>query len=187
MLRNLSWSDVMAGARNRSIDVVSLCTKTPERATFLGFTQPMIEVPWVVVTRNDYKPIQDLGEMSGQPVAMVKGYDVVKMSRKKYPDVLVVEVKNPAQGLQMVVRGEVSAFVDNLGVSRHYASNNAIKGLKIAANADLGTLALHICYRSDWPELGAMLDKALTNIPDEKMQQIRKTWIDSESTLFQKD
>ncbi len=148
----------MDGARARSIDLVSLCTRTPEREKFLGFSRSVISVPWVIVTRREFRDVDSLADLRDGTVAMVEGYAVVELSRIKFPGLNIQTVDSPLAGLRAVEAGEVDAYVDNLGVSSHVIRDNSLIDLRVAADAGLGVQPLHICYRSDWPELGVILN-----------------------------
>jgi ABC-type amino acid transport substrate-binding protein len=83
LVPGLTWSQVLEGARERTVDLISICAETPERSKYLKFSQPFVNMPWVIVTRNDFRPVQNLADMVNDRVAMVKGYAVIDLSRHR--------------------------------------------------------------------------------------------------------
>jgi ABC-type amino acid transport substrate-binding protein len=102
LVPGLSWSQALEGARNRTLDLISILSHTPERSEYLIYTKPIASEPSVIVTRNDYKPVQSLADLTDGRVAMVEGYAVVEYARQTYPDLPIRTVKSPLEGLKAV-------------------------------------------------------------------------------------
>ena len=64
---NLTWDQVVEGAKNRTLDVIPLITNTPDRETFLNFSKPYISFPQVIMTRRDFRAVGNLGDFAGPP------------------------------------------------------------------------------------------------------------------------
>ncbi len=175
--KGLTWPQVLDGAKTRTLDLLSICAATPEREKYLRFTRPVTSVPWVVVTRHDFRSIRHLGDLAKNRVAMAAGYAVVDLGREHYPGTPIVEVPSPLDGLKALAVGEVDAYVDNLGVVSHLIQENGLANLHIAADAGLPHQHLRICVRSDWPELVSILDKGLNALSPQEVRSIRTKWI----------
>jgi len=177
LVPGLTWSQVLEGAEARTIDLISICAPTPERAKYLRFTQPMTAMPWVIVTRKDFRQIKNLSNLAKDRVSMTTGYAVVDLSRAKFTGLPIREVTSPLEGLKAVAVGESDAYVDNLGVVNHLIQKNALSNLRIAADSGLPHQHLKICVRSDWPELVAILNKGLDKLPSDEVRSILRKWI----------
>jgi ABC-type amino acid transport substrate-binding protein len=177
LVPGLTWPQVLEAARERTLDLISICAETPERSEYLKFSRPFASMPWVIVTRNDFRPIQNLADMVNDRVAMVKGYAVIDLSRETYPDFTIHEVKSPLAGLKAVATGQMDAYVGNLGVASYLIQERNLANLKVAAGAGLEDQPLRIGIRSDWPELVTILNKGLDTLTREEMNAIRKKWI----------
>jgi two-component system sensor histidine kinase/response regulator len=183
LVAGLDWSEVLDGARNRQVDIVSMLGETPERATYLKFTTPMITTPFAIVTSKGFKPVANLGDLTGNRVAMVKNYSIIELSRINFPDLTVQTVENPLAGLQAVSSGKMDAYVGNLGVVSHLIHQNGLVNLKIASEAGLAPQVFTIGVRSDWPELISILNKGLASIPQEEMSAIHQNWVPIEMSV----
>lgn len=179
--KGLSWSQLLKSAEERQLDLLSLCTQTPERNKYLAYSDPVISVPWVIITRKDYRSIRDLADMKGERIAMIKSYAVVEIAQSKLPNLDIQLVNNALEGLRAVASGEIEAYVDTLGVASLLIQENSLINLKLAADTGLPIQSLHLCYRSDWPELGTILNQALASITPEEMGRIRQRWLFNEA------
>jgi ABC-type amino acid transport substrate-binding protein len=84
LVRDQSWQDVLDGARNRTIDVVSFAAVTPQRSEYLLFSKTVEYIPWVIVAHADQEDVADnVGGLSGKKVAVVKGYAILETIRNR--------------------------------------------------------------------------------------------------------
>jgi ABC-type amino acid transport substrate-binding protein len=116
LVPGLTWEGVLKAARERRLDIVSALTVTPERAQYLKFSNPLISAPWVIVTEKDFRPVENLGDMTKDKVAMAKDYAIIELSLKAFPDLSIHTVDSPLAGLKAVMSHQVDAYVGNLGV-----------------------------------------------------------------------
>ena len=173
---DMTWDQVLQGARKGDIDVIPCITPTPKRSEFLSFTKPYISFPNVVLTRKDAPAITGLQDLEGAKVAVVKGYAVQEYMEREFPKIRLLKVQGTMEGLEAVLGGDVSAYVDNEAVIRFYIRKLGLEDVKIAASTQLlNKLAFGV--RKDWPELVAILDKALSSIPVEERARIETRWV----------
>jgi PAS domain S-box-containing protein len=177
LVPGLSWSQALEGARNRTLDLISILSQTPERSEYLIYSNSIASEPSVIVTRNDYKPVQSLADLVNDRVAMVEGYAVVEYARQTYPDLSIRTVKSPLEGLKAVAVGNMDAYVDNLGVVSYLIQEKSLANLKVASGSGFEDQPKSIGVRSDWPELVSILNKGLASITKEEMNTIRQKWI----------
>ncbi len=178
IISGLNWPQILKGAKDRTLDVITPTVKTPEREQFLNFSNAYLTTPLVIMTRTDNKKIQKAGNLPGKRVALVKGYSSTDRVLKDYPSIKEVYVKNPLEGLKQVSSGDADAYVGVLGVSIYLASRNGITNLKIVSNYSVGSVMKQgFAVRKDWPELVSILDKALREIPESRKTAIYSKWI----------
>lgn len=65
-----SWSEAIEHARNRVCDVWPLAMPTPERLTYMRFTQPYMNIPLVVSTRAQALFFTDIAQLAGKPLGV---------------------------------------------------------------------------------------------------------------------
>ncbi len=177
IVADLSWSQVIEGVKAQRVDVIPLITRTPERKTFLSFTEPYVFFPTVIMTRRDYPAVNDLGDFAGKKVAVVKDYRTHKIMVKEYPAIEPYVVETPLESLKAVSVGKADAVLGNLAVNSYLVDKYSIVNLKVAGSADMGEDAFRMGVRNDWPQLVAILKKAINSITPEEQRAIRRRWI----------
>ena len=174
---DLTWKQVLLNAQQRKLDIVSAAQNTPDRSQYLLFTDPIVTVPWAIVSRKGTPVHKDLSQLQNQTVAMVKGYAVVELATKKFPKLQIKLVNTPLEGLRAVATGEVDVFVESLGVAGRLIQTHAMTNLSISNDAGLGLQEISIAVRSDWPELLSILNKGLKNLDKDELHQIYQRWV----------
>ena len=175
-VRNLSWQEAYARLKKWEIDMTTSVTVTPERLEFWSFTKPYMDIPIVLVTRQDVTYIGTMRDLSGKEVAVVDGYAVTDWMPRDYPDIKLVKVKNAKEGLERLKEGEVFAFIDNMLVIGYYLAKLKITDLKIAGETPYSN-AQSMAVRKDWPILTGILQKALDSISQDERNQIYYRWV----------
>ena len=72
-----SWNEIIKKAKKGEIDVIGSLQNTPERREYLRFTKPYLEIPNVIIVREEYHRPLTLEKMEGMKVVIVKGYATV--------------------------------------------------------------------------------------------------------------
>lgn len=94
--------------RNQRADLITSLRSTPERAEFLVFSRPYIEVPAILVLGTGVSSAdarKGLKGLAGKPVAVGKGYGVEAPMRQRYPEVEWQAVEDDAAALRGVSQG----------------------------------------------------------------------------------
>jgi len=172
---NLTWSEVLASAREGRLDVISAVGESEEWNSFLQVTREIIRSPQVIFTRDDAPLAGDLGALVGRKTAVVKEQFMEGILRSEHPEVELVPVTTPLQGLELVSRGEAFAFVGNLTTATYVAQQAGLMNLKVAAHSGY-IHRIHIGVRNDWPELATLFDKAIANLSQDERQAVTRRW-----------
>ncbi len=172
-----SWTDIIEAAKAHRIDVITTAVKLPEREAYLGFTRMYIPTPLVIVTRADTPRLESPDDLQHYPVALVTRYAGSKKVLQRHPDLKVLFVETPLEGLRAVSAGDADAYVGVLGVSTWLASQHGLSNLKVNIGFEMVENGQNYGVRKDWPELVALLDKALAAIPDEDKAAIFWRWV----------
>ncbi len=162
---------------NKELDVVLLLTPTTERKEFLLFTQPFFEYQLVIVTRDDHPVVFGLGEFKGKKVAIVEGYASSEYVSKEYPELGFVPYPTVEDGLLAVSTGKADALVSEVFATVYQIRQKSIGNVKIAASIESDLPGYAVGVRDDWPELVAILNKALATITPEERLQISNKWL----------
>ncbi len=184
IVRYDSWDDVLAGAKAREVDMLSAAAQTPGRRKYLSFTDPHLEFPGVIITREGTGEKLDIAHLRGMRVAVVSGYVWHEMIAEEYPDIIIDPVPDLQTGLRKVSFGMADAMIENVATATWCIEREAITNLMISGETPY-TSRLSFASRNDWPELNGILRKALASIDSETKDGIYRKWIrlDSVSVL----
>lgn len=181
IIPNLSWTAILKGAKERTIDIVPMAATTKEREKYLIFTEPYVETPLVVVANRDNDEIKRVQDIAGKRVALVKGYFTSEKALADYPDIIPVMVNSPTEALKAISMNSADAFVGVLGTSLYLAKKSGISNIQVVSNYSYERSAQHMAIRSDWPEYATILNEIIEKIPESKMIEIMDKWIQVES------
>ena len=170
------WNDLIRKAKSRECDVVAQINASEKRKSFLDFTTPYFYLPLAVVTRYDRIFVEESLEGAGTQFAVIEGDIANDKLRRRYPGIVLVEVKNNIQAMEMVYNGEVFGYIGAQG-----AVAFAIQSLDLSKLAVTGSLPLRyelsVATRNDEPLLGSAFEKAVLHVDPKEAQSIRDKWI----------
>ena len=181
-----SWNKIIEKAKQGELDVIGSIQNTPERREYLSFTKPYLEIPNVIIVREEhYRPLT-LEEMKGMKVAIVKGYATVDFIKNNHPKLIIEQVNDDLTGLQMVSFNRADAIITDLSVASYLVEQLKITNLRVAGTIDY-TWKITFASRKDWPILNAILEKGLKAIGQKEREAIYSKWVPSGyEDLFQR-
>ena len=175
-VKTSTWKEAYANLKHWEIDMTTSVAITPQRSEFWAFTEPYLNVPIVIATQSDVSYIVDISELSQKKVAVVAGYAVEDWLLRDYPEILLVRAKSTLEGLEMLQRGEVFAYLDNLLVIGDYQAKLKVSNIKIAGQTPYVN-AQCMAVRKDWAPFAGILQKALDSISETERKEIYRTWL----------
>ena len=167
-----NWSEVIDMAQDRQIDVITAAS-SPQRKKFLLFSPPHINLAGVIISAKDFNSLDDLVD---RKVAVVLDYIWDDLLTYHKTDVRLVRVEDTLTGLELTSVGAVDAMVSDLATVTHIIRKEGFTNLSIVSRLDR-KLELSFAVRSDWPELQAILTKAVESITPEESEAITAGWI----------
>ena len=176
LLPTESWTRSLENARLRQCDMLMSAQWTDERAAFLNFTSPFIELPLVVATRDEEAYLADFEMVLDRPFAMVKGYASISLLKARYPEIKIVEVESIAEGLRAVNSRKAWGFIDTIVSISSAIRAHQLLDLKISGTLPL-TWRLSIASRNDMPLLNTILEKAVSTMTQSEKNDIFSKWV----------
>lgn len=171
-----TWGELIEKAKRKEIDTFSCIAKTEGRSKYLNFTKPYISFPIKIFVRSNFNYISDLSELNGQYVAVGKGYATDDFLTNNNPEIKLLRVGNPLEGLKAVESGRASAFVGNFLTTGHLILHNGLTSIKVGGDTPF-SYDQRIGVRKDWPLLTSILQKALDTISEQWGRDIYKQWV----------
>lgn len=180
-----SFHKHLTSLKKGELAFISSIKKTGERADFLLFTEPYIEVPVLILTKK--KGLRDIkiDALEGLNIAVGKDYSIHEYLKKHYPELNIIPTENDLEGLEKLAFEEVEVFLGDMAVCSYYVDKLGITNINVSGYSDF-VYNLSFAARKDIPELTTILNKLLSAIPADKKEQIRRRWISLEIVPFYK-
>jgi diguanylate cyclase (GGDEF)-like protein/PAS domain S-box-containing protein len=176
----IPWPEVLERARNRQVDVVMLLGKTEAREAYLNFTDVLIDLPYVIITRTDYPATSGIASLAGKRVAVAAGFVAHEWLVKDHPEIIVVPKESTPSAIESVAMGETDAYVGDIASVSNTIEVLGIGRLKVASGAAF-TNQLRIGVRKDWPELVSILNKGIASLDEKDRRTIWDKWVTLQS------
>jgi len=174
--KDKTWSEVKQQLETKQLDISPSVAETPQRRSFLNFTQPYISFPVVILTRVDEPFIGQLEDLQGQRVGVEADYFADEILQKNYPHIERVRYTYLHDVLSALALKRIDYALSNHASASYTVQHLQITGIKLAAITPFQS-PLTIGVRNDWPELIPILNKALADISPQQHQEIRQRWL----------
>lgn len=176
IVKTKSWSDSVSHIKEEKCDMLALGMETRERKEYLNFTSHYLEVPLVVATRVDVPFINNILDLEGKKIGIIRGDAFVNILRLKYPSLTLIEVDDINQGLDQVKNENLFAFIDTLASIGYAFQSDYFGELKIAGKIS-EDLKLSIAVAKKDQVLLNILQKSVNNLSNEKHREILTKWV----------
>jgi two-component system, NarL family, sensor histidine kinase EvgS len=170
------WETTLEGIREGSVDILFSTTRTPQRDSFLLFSEPYLRFPMVIVTDQGAPYIGDMTDLRGRKIAVVKGYASHDFLKTKHPELELLFVNDVSEGLNAVVRQKAYAFIDSLAAISHVIGREGIAGVKVSGETPY-SFEISVAVSKDQPILAGIVQKALDSVSEEERNAIFQKWI----------
>ncbi|NJD90871.1 MAG: transporter substrate-binding domain-containing protein, partial [Geobacter sp.] len=146
----------------------------PERLSYMTFTEPLMDVKQLIITRDDAPFIGGIGSLRGKKIATIKGVRLNDKLLAPFPDIERVEVDSVEQQFHAVAESRADALI-----VRTYSVGyliNKYPELKVAGFVEQPPEPLMYAIRKDYTPLVGILNKAINAIPSEQHDAIMQKW-----------
>jgi len=158
------------------IDIVLAFNPAGRAGKGLVFSQPYVEFPLVIATRQDTASIAGLADLAGERVAADTDREsVLRMLADAPRPVHTITTHDGAEALGLLDRGEVAAVVGNLATIDLFIRSR-YPHLRVGAPTQL-TEPLAFAVRSDYARLAPLIDRSLARVDAREAARIRNTWL----------
>ncbi len=171
-----NWQELISRAKQKQVDMFTCVASTPEREKYLLFTDPYIQMPAGIFTREEVTYISNLNMIAEKKIAVVEGYATHDYLVDNYPDIDLVLAKNPDEGIQYILEKKALAFIDNTITTGHLLGRKGYLNIKLIGEIPF-TYNQSMGVRKDWPQLRAILQKAVNSISSSERNAIYNQWV----------
>jgi len=165
--------------RSQRADLITSLRSTPERAEFLVFSRPYIEVPAILVlgaavSASDAR--KGLKALAGKPVAVGKGYGVEAPMRQRYPEIHWQAVEDDAAALRGVSEGRFTGAVADAASVAFLIRRDGFMDLRPAGRVGFD-YPLSFALAKPLAALMPRIDKGIQSITPASRQAVIDRWM----------
>ena len=106
-----TWNDLRRMLANGSIDALPLVGRTPEREEAYDFTFPYMSLHGTIVVRNDTEGVDDLEDLRGRRVAVMRGDNAEEFLRREDRGLEIVTTDTFEDALMLLSEGGCDGVV----------------------------------------------------------------------------
>lgn len=165
--------------REQRADLITSLRSTPQRAEFLVFSRPYIEVPAILIIGRSVSSTdarKGLRGLANQPVAVGKGYGVEQPMRQRYPEVRWQAVEDDAMALRGVAEGRFAGAVADAASVAYLIRRDGHKDLSPAGRVGFD-YPLSFALSKAHAELMPRIDHAIQSVPQAERQAVIDRWM----------
>ncbi|MDG1438955.1 MAG: transporter substrate-binding domain-containing protein, partial [Emcibacteraceae bacterium] len=179
-INGFTWEEILEKLKNKEIDMAQSIIQDAERAKYLKFTRPYLDLPMVYFGREGSDRINSIEDLEGLRVGVVNGTIPDSIYTAEYSHLNLINFATTGLALKALSAGTIDIHADILPVSRYIIRTNLLPGIEVVddkffpetENADF----IRFAARNDWPELHSILEKGMAAITEDEYNQIAEKW-----------
>ncbi|WP_434711335.1 transporter substrate-binding domain-containing protein [Pseudomonas sp. R1-1] len=158
------------------LDLLPVVTPSSERETELQFTRAYLNNPFVLVSASTWQGPLPLDELAGKRLAIYRGHPLRSYLVARVPSLRLVETASPADGMAMILKGQVDVTVSSLVVARFLIARHYRERLRITGTVGDQPARIALATAPHLPALHSILNKALLSIAPQQMDELVERW-----------
>jgi two-component system, NarL family, sensor histidine kinase EvgS len=176
------WNDAVQRAVAGEIDLLPAASASNlELGRHFDFTTPYLELPVMIVTRENAFLVTGPDDLNGHRIAANLAQGAVAAAVAPMSSVEVVPVSTTAEGLSAVASGKVDAYVGDIATAEVLIRRDYPARLKLAAPSG-ERAGISMALNRRFAPLLPLLNRVLAQMPERRSQTIRNTWLRSDYT-----
>jgi len=125
------WAEVRGWLERGEVQALPLVGRTPEREFLFDFTFPYMSLHGAIVVRQDAKNIQNLNDLRGGAVAVMKGDNAEEFLRREERGIHIHTLPTFEEALQALSAGRYDAVVIQRLVALRLIQETGLENLKV--------------------------------------------------------
>lgn len=163
--------------RDGTIQLVPFLSRTAARDREFGFSQPYLEMPYLIVARSDAPLYWDLDSLRGKRLALAQQHPLRELLAQRYRDITVVDARSGDEAMDLVARGLADAAVE-VKLFAHMRVNGDPGGrLRTLGPVDQLPAQFRFAVSREATTLLPLIDRALGDIPPEERERLTRRWV----------
>ncbi len=170
-----TFSKQLDSITNKDADIIYSVGETPNRKEYSIFTKEYAKFPISIATKKDQNFIENISILNDKKIAIGNNFTAHNILKDKYPNLNFILVNSVKDGLELVSENKAYAFVDIQPVLLYNINKYGFDDLKISGNTG-SDFHIKFMIRNDYPILESILNKAISSISLDELNQIITRW-----------
>ncbi|HRM35399.1 MAG TPA: transporter substrate-binding domain-containing protein, partial [Aliarcobacter cryaerophilus] len=170
-----SFDEQIKSLQSGKSDIIFSVGESESRKKFAYFSNEYLKFPISIVTKKDENFIENIDEILDKKIAVGNNFTAHNLLKEKYPNLDLVLVNNVEEGLNLVSKKEVFAFVDIKPILTYNIAKFEFKDLKVSGNSGID-FPLKIMVRKEYKDLIPIINKTIATIPASEVTNIVNSW-----------
>ena len=170
-----SFDEQIKSLQSGKSDIIFSIGESESRKKFAYFSNEYLKFPISIVTKKDENFIENIDEILDKKIAVGNNFTAHNLLKEKYPNLDLVLVNNVEEGLALVSKKEVFAFVDIKPILTYNIAKFEFKDLKVSGNSGID-FPLKIMVRKEYKDLIPIINKTIATIPASEVTNIVNSW-----------
>lgn len=167
-----NWEESLAASQSGRCQILAFLNQTPQRDTWLLFSQPYFTDPNVFITREEHPFIPDAASLAGETMAIPGGTMIEERLREASPDLVMVRTASEAEALKMVEDRQADVTLRSLTMAAYTIRKEGLFNLKIAGQVPGFANQFRIGVNRNQPLLRDILDKSIATLGPQEIKAI---------------
>ena len=170
-----SFDEQIKSLQSGKSDIIFSVGESESRKKFAYFSNEYLKFPISIVTKKDEHFIENIDDIINKKIAVGNNFTAHNLLKEKYPNLDLVLVNNVEEGLNLVSKNQVFAFVDIKPILTYNIAKFSFKDLKVSGNSGID-FSLKIMVRKELKDLIPILNKTIATIPASEVITIVNSW-----------
>ena len=170
-----SFDEQIKSFQSGKSDIIFSVGESESRKKFAYFSNEYLKFPISIVTKKDEHFIENIDDIINKKIAVGNNFTAHNLLKEKYPNLDLVLVNNVEEGLNLVSKKEVFAFVDIKPILTYNIAKFEFKDLKVSGNSGID-FSLKIMVRKEYKDLIPIINKTIATIPASEVITIVNSW-----------
>jgi signal transduction histidine kinase len=170
-----SFDEQIKSLQSGKSDIIFSVGESESRKNFGYFSNEYLKFPISIVTKKDENFIENIDDIINKKIAVGNNFTAHNLLKEKYPNLDLVLVNNVEEGLNLVSKKEVFAFVDIKPILTYNIAKFEFKDLKVSGNSGID-FPLKIMVRKEYKDLIPIINKTIATIPASEVITIVNSW-----------
>ena len=173
---NANWDTLLKDFKEQKLDLLPATYYTAKRATFGLYSDGYFKMKDAIYVKEENQKIRSLKDLTGDTLAIPKGYGTIDKLRQHFPEIKLVLTKDLDDSINRVLNGRVTAFYEGQIAAEAKLDAELIKGIKPISVKAFSAPNLYFFSRTDEPILHSIIQKGLQSISYQEKNKIISKW-----------